>query len=257
MPVHPPAWGSGASPERRGSTRASPVTWIICPRALVISNHAGIAAGLAAGARRGVLMKAETVLERLRKVPTVAFDKTGTLTADRPEVTDVVGLTMPETKVLSLAAALEAGSSHPLGAAIVSRAGAEAVPIPPATAAAAMPGEGVTGRVGGLDVALVSPPAVAKRAAGDAALAARIATLGDAGKTVSVLLAGSEAAGLVAMRDEPRPDAAAGLRALAGDGIATVMLTGDDPRVAAALGQTLGIPVRAGLLPADKRRSSA
>jgi Cd2+/Zn2+-exporting ATPase len=225
-----------------------------CPCALVISTPAAIAAGLSAGARRGLLLKGGAVLENLRNVKAVALDKTGTLTEGRPKVTDVVGVAMPAQKMLSLAAALETGSSHPLAVAILSRAKADKVPIPPAAAAKAIPGKGVTGRVGGIEVFLASPKAAEERVALGDDLKARIAALNDAGKTVSVVIAGAEVAALIAIRDEPRPDAAAGLKALRDAGIEIVMLTGDNERTANAIGRSLDIPVRAGLLPQDKQR---
>ncbi len=101
-----------------------------CPCALVISTPAAIAAGLSAGARRGLLLKGGAVLEGLRKITAVAFDKTGTLTEGKPVVTDIVAIGRSEKQVLSLAAALESGSSHPLAIAILARAAADKVPIP-------------------------------------------------------------------------------------------------------------------------------
>ncbi len=102
-----------------------------CPCALVISTPAAIAAALSAGARRGLLMKGGTVLEGLGAIKAVAFDKTGTLTEGRPKVTDIVAIGRSEDQVLSLAAALETGSSHPLALAILGRAKAAGVPVPP------------------------------------------------------------------------------------------------------------------------------
>jgi len=225
-----------------------------CPCALVISTPAAIAAGLSAGARRGLLLKGGAVLEQLRRVTLVAFDKTGTLTEGKPLVTDVIGLSMPQAKVLSLAAALETGSSHPLAVAILARAKADRVPVPPTTAAKAVPGKGVTGKIGGLEVFLASPATAQERVPLDEAVEAQIAAFNDAGKTVSVVLAGNAAAGLIAMRDEPRADAVTGVKALHDMDIGTVMLTGDNQRTAEAIGGTLGIKVRAGLLPEDKQR---
>jgi Cd2+/Zn2+-exporting ATPase len=229
------------------------VLLIGCPCALVISTPAAIAAGLSAGARRGLLLKGGAVLEGLRNVTVVALDKTGTLTEGRPRVTDIIGLGLSEAKVLSLAAALETGSSHPLAVAILARAGADRVPVPPAAGAKAVPGKGVTGKVGGAEVALYSPRAAAEAVTLADDVTARIAALNDAGKTVSVLVVDGAAAGLVAIRDEPRSDAAAGLKTLRDDGIETVMLTGDNERTARAIGGDLGIAVRAGLLPEDKQ----
>ncbi|UVK37899.1 cadmium-translocating P-type ATPase [Mesorhizobium sp. AR10] len=225
-----------------------------CPCALVISVPAAIAASLSAGARRGLLMKGGAVLEGLGKVTAVALDKTGTLTEGKPVVTDVVAIGISEKEVLSLAAALETGSSHPLALAILRKAKADRVPVPPAAEAKALGGKGVVGRVGGKNVFLGSPIAAGEKAALPADQAARIAELNDEGKSVSVLLISDVLAGFIAMRDEPRPDAQAGLKALTDAGIRTVMLTGDNQRTAAAIGKQLGIEVRAELLPEDKQR---
>ncbi|GLQ12420.1 ATPase [Devosia yakushimensis] len=226
-----------------------------CPCALVISTPAAIAAGLSAGARRGLLLKGGAVLESLRKIDMVALDKTGTLTEGRPQVTDVVGLARPEGKVLSLAAALETGSSHPLAVAIMAKAREAKAPVPPAGASKAVPGKGVAGKVGGEEVYLASPRAAEEKAPFDDALRQRIAAFNDEGKTVSVLLVGKEIAGLLAIRDEPRDDAIAGLQMLRESGIGTVMLTGDNERTARAIGAKLGVDdIRAGLLPEDKQR---
>ncbi len=224
-----------------------------CPCALVISTPAAIAAGLSAGARRGLLVKGGAVLEALRTVDVVALDKTGTLTEGRPHVTDIVGLGLPASRLLSLAAALETGSSHPLAVAILARARADKVAIPPAAGVKAVPGQGVTGNVGGTAVALLSPRAAAETIPLGDDVDATIAAFNESGKTVSVLIADGIAAGLLAIRDEPRGDAAAGLKALRDGGIETVMLTGDNERTARAIGDELGIPVRAGLLPQDKQ----
>ena len=225
-----------------------------CPCALVISTPAAIASGLSAGARRGLLLKGGAVLEGMRNVTTVALDKTGTLTEGKPKVTDIVAIGRPEARVLSLAAALETGSSHPLALAILGRAKADGVPVPPAAVARAVAGKGVTAKVGGEDVFLASPKAADELASLSATLSEQIAGFNAEGKTVSVLLVDNQPAGLIAMRDEPRADAIAALARLKDEGIATVMLTGDNEATARAIGKGLGISVRAGLLPDDKQR---
>ncbi len=225
-----------------------------CPCALVISTPAAIAAALSAGARRGLLLKGGAVLEQLRTVNLVAMDKTGTLTEGKPKVTDIVGVGRTASQVLSLAAALETGSSHPLALAILARAKADKAPIPPAFDIKAIPGKGITGSVGGEIAFLASPKAAAERVSVPDKLRTRIEAFNDEGKTVSVLLANDQIAGIFAIRDEPRPDAKAGLAALREAGIDTVMLTGDNLRTATAIGATLGMDVRAGLLPEDKQR---
>jgi Cd2+/Zn2+-exporting ATPase len=230
------------------------VLLIGCPCALVISTPAAIAAGLSAGARRGLLLKGGAVLETLGRITAVAFDKTGTLTEGKPKVTDVVAGARSESQVLSLSAALETGSSHPLATAILARAAELGVPVPPAAKVTAVPGKGLTGSVGGLVLFLGSPQAAQERVPLSQDEAARITSLNGEGKTVSVLLAGETVAGIIAMRDEPRPDAVRGLQELRKAGIKTVMLTGDNQRAAEAIGRSLGIAPQGELLPQDKMR---
>ncbi|WP_064713801.1 heavy metal translocating P-type ATPase [Rhizobium bangladeshense] len=225
-----------------------------CPCALVISTPAAIAASLSAGARRGLLMKGGAVLETLGKVTMVAFDKTGTLTEGKPRVTDIVSFGLGEAQLLSRAAVLEQGSSHPLALAILNRARMDGVPVPPALELEALPGKGVTGEVGGETVDLLSPPAARERGALNAGQEARIAGLNDEGKSVSVLLVNGLVAGLIAMRDEPREDAEAGLSALKSAGVKAMMLTGDNKRTAAAVADMLGIDWRGEMMPEDKQR---
>lgn len=225
-----------------------------CPCALVISTPAAIAASLSAGARRGLLLKGGAVLEALRTITAVAFDKTGTLTEGKPLVTDVVEFGHSTADILRLAAALETGSGHPLAKAILQRAMMDNIPVQQITDAMSIGGKGITGTVNGTQAFLGSTQAAGERAGLTAEQLARIATLNDEGKIVSVLIADGKVAGVIAMRDEPRADARAGLKALHDVGIKTVMLTGDNQRTAEAIGKHLDIEVRAGLLPQDKLR---
>ncbi|MDQ0469448.1 heavy metal translocating P-type ATPase [Labrys wisconsinensis] len=233
------------------------VLLIGCPCALVISTPAAIASGLSAGARRGLLMKGGVVLETLARVTDIAFDKTGTLTAGRPRLTGLVALGRSETDVLVLAAALEAGSSHPLAEAVLAEAAARSLPVRPAAEAAAVGGKGVAGRLDGVDLFLGSPRAAAERLgwlAPPPDVAVPLERLEAEGNTVSVLLADGVPAGLIAFADKARPDALPALQALRRRGMGLVMLTGDNRRTAEAIGRTLGIEPRAELLPEDKLR---
>ncbi|WP_211102957.1 heavy metal translocating P-type ATPase [Azospirillum sp. B21] len=236
--------------------RALAVLLIGCPCALVISTPAAIAAGLSNGARRGLLLKGGAVLEALGRITTVAFDKTGTLTEGRPRVTDLIPFSGSEAELLADAAALEAGSSHPLARAILAAAAERDIAPPAADEVTALPGAGLQGRVGGLAVALLSPKAAAPSLTAEQA--ERVAALAQAGKTVSVLLVegqgGGRAAGLIALRDEPRADARQGIEALDRAGIRSLMVTGDTAETAAAVAGMLGVEAHAQLLPEDKLR---
>lgn len=225
-----------------------------CPCALVISTPAAIAASLSAGARRGLLLKGGAVLETLGTITAVALDKTGTLTEGKPKVTDIIGFGHSEAEVLTFAAALETGSSHPLAKAILDKAAVDKAQVPAASDARALGGKGVTATVKGKAVFLGSPQAAGDRVALSAEQTAQITALNDEGKTVSVLIIGETLAGAIAMRDEPRADAKTGLKALTDAGVKIVMLTGDNRRTATAIGSELGIEVRAELMPEDKQR---
>ncbi|MFS2013548.1 heavy metal translocating P-type ATPase [Azospirillum sp. CT11-132] len=232
--------------------RALAVLLIGCPCALVISTPAAIAAGLSNGARRGLLLKGGAVLEALGRITTVAFDKTGTLTEGRPRVTDLVPFGAGEAELLADAAALEAGSSHPLARAILAAAAERGIAPPAAGEVTVLPGAGLNGRVAGRMVALLSPQAAAS--ALRPAQAEQAAAFAGTGKTVSVLLMDGIAAGLIAMRDEPRPDAHSGIAALDRAGIRSLMVTGDNARTAGAVAGALGMTAHAELLPEDKLR---
>jgi Cd2+/Zn2+-exporting ATPase len=229
--------------------RGLAVLLIACPCALVISTPAAIASGLAAGARKGLLVKGGAALETLGKVATVAFDKTGTLTLGRPQVSDIVAFEGEASALLSKAAAVEKGSSHPLGLAIIARAEAEGLTLPIAYGVTATPGKAVTGRLKSGFVSVGSPRFAAEQAQLSAEQVARLQALESEGKTVVVVLESKRALGALALRDEPRPDAVQGLAQLRAMGLRTVMLTGDNARAARAIGEALQIEAEAELLP--------
>ncbi|TXN07929.1 cadmium-translocating P-type ATPase [Methylobacterium sp. WL103] len=227
---------------------------IACPCALVLSTPAAIASGLAAGARRGLLVKGGAALETIGRVRTVAFDKTGTLTAGRPRVTDVLPFVpdMTDRTLLGLAAAVEAGSSHPIARALLERAEADGIPLRPVRDARAVPGKAVQATVAGRMVVVASPRHAVTLASLAPEAEAAVQALEEAGKTAVVVVRDGEALGVVAVRDEPRPDAQAGVAALRRLGVECVMLTGDNRRTGEAIAKGLGLSVRADLLPGDK-----
>ncbi len=237
--------------------RGLAILLIGCPCALVISTPAAIAAGLASGARRGLLMKGGAVLESLGGITHAAFDKTGTLTEGRPAVTDILpAAPFSEVDLLRLAAGLEAGSSHPLARAVLAAAESVGITPPAASLVRAVPGRGLTGEVDGASLFLgaLGPARAAAGGSLDAELVAAAERLGAEGRTVAVLLVKGVPAGLLAFADQPRADARAGLDTLRGLGIEPLMLTGDQIAPAEAVGRTLGLDVHAGLLPEDKQR---
>lgn len=214
-----------------------------CPCALVISTPAAITSGLAAAARRGALIKGGAALEQLSRVQHIAFDKTGTLTVGKPQVTGVYPQDISENELLMLAAAVEQGSTHPLALAIVREAQARGLNIPPATAQRALVGSGIEAVVEGKKVLI---------AAAGKSSHPEVEALEQAGQTVVILSQEGVAKGMLALRDTLRGDAKEAVAALHQLGVQGVILTGDNPRAAAAIASELGLEFRAGLLPADK-----
>ncbi|WP_293798692.1 heavy metal translocating P-type ATPase [uncultured Bosea sp.] len=232
--------------------RALALLLIGCPCALVISVPAAIAAALSAGARQGLLMKGGVVIETAAKTGLVAFDKTGTLTQGKPGVTDVVALTGSETDVLTYAAAVEHGSAHPLAEAVLERTRTDGIAYKPAAEAAALAGQGVTGKVDGRAVFVGAPRHAESRAPFDKRARMAAEELEAAGKTVAAVVVDGALAGFIALRDEPREDAAATIAELKAMGIRSTMLTGDNARTGAAIAAGLGMEHKAELMPDDK-----
>ncbi|WP_245875498.1 heavy metal translocating P-type ATPase [Puniceibacterium antarcticum] len=232
--------------------RALALLLIGCPCALVISVPASIASALSAGARRGLLMKGGAVIEAAARTTHVAFDKTGTLTLGRPRITDIVPFRGTEAEVLELAAGIEAGSSHPLAVAILSRAEANGVAPLPASGARALPGKGAEAMVAGASAWIGSPRFAESSGVFDDTARSRAAALEMEGKTVVAVFRAGLLVGLLALRDEPRPDAGDAVRQLKVLGVDAVMLTGDNGRTAAAISAILGMDHRAELMPGDK-----
>lgn len=223
-----------------------------CPCALVISTPAAITSGLAAATRRGALIKGGAALEQLGQVQTIAFDKTGTLTEGKPTVTDVLPAEgLSEQQLLAIAAAVEAGSHHPLAQAIVNRAAENGAALPLAEGRRALAGIGVEGKIDG-KIILISAPGKLTESQMSSKWRNQVATLETAGKTAVVVLQDGQAIGLLALRDTLRSDAKQAIAELAQLGVRGVMLTGDNPRAAAAIADELGIDYRAGLMPEDK-----
>lgn len=220
-----------------------------CPCALVISTPAAITSGLAAAARQGALIKGGAALERLSRVNMMAFDKTGTLTAGKPQISHIQPFgVMAENNLLTIAAAVEQGSTHPLARAIVSEAERRALRLPQAAQQQTLAGSGIRAAIDGVTYQLLTPREVSHL---DNAQQQQIAQLEAQGQTV-VLLLQEQVLGALALQDQLRTEALSALSELKKLGVNSMMLTGDNPRAAAAIAAKLNIDYRAGLLPADK-----
>ncbi|MDE9460639.1 zinc/cadmium/mercury/lead-transporting ATPase [Xenorhabdus bovienii] len=223
-----------------------------CPCALVISTPAAITSALAAATRRGALIKGGAALEQLGLVTTIALDKTGTLTEGKPRVTEIEPVeSISVETLLALAGAVESGSHHPLAKAILNAAENKGVTVVEAEHRKALAGIGVEGRLSGQKILVAAPGRLPENTL-STAWKQRVTELESSGKTAVAVVQGEQFVGLIAMQDTLRQDAIDAIRALKKQGVNAVMLTGDNPRAAAAIADQLGIDYRAGLLPEDK-----
>lgn len=229
---------------------------IACPCALGIATPAALMVGVGKGAEAGILIRGGEVLERAEKLDTVLFDKTGTLTRGEPTVTDVVPLGgYPAAEILTLAAAVEVGSEHPLGEAIVRAARHRGLDLPKVSAFEAIPGHGIRGTVNGHLVLLGNRRLFKREGIEPAAAEESLTRLEAEGKTAMLVGCEKTLAGVVAVADTLKPEAREAVAALRQEGIAVVLLTGDNERTAKAIAREVGIDqVIAEVLPGDKAR---
>jgi P-type Cu+ transporter len=227
---------------------------IACPCALGLATPMSIMVGVGRGARAGVLIKNAEALERMEKVDTLVVDKTGTLTQGAPTVTSVVPVAgWSETRLLTLAAAVERASEHPLAQAITAAATDRGLALPAVEDFDAPPGRGVTGRVDGRLVQLGSSDFLTSEGVDVQALAGQVDSLRGDGATVVHVAVDGQRAGLVAVADPVKDTTAAALAALREQHIQVVMLTGDNRTTAQAVARSLGIDrVEAQVLPDRK-----
>jgi len=228
---------------------------IACPCALGLATPISITTAAGRGAQAGVLIKDAEALERMAGVDTLIVDKTGTLTMGKPKLTDTVALgDVTETDLLSLAAALERGSEHPLAEAIVEGAEAQGAPRQEATDFDAVTGKGVQGRVGGRAVALGNAAMMREMGLDTAQAESKADTLRAEGKTAMFVALDGALVGIVAVADPIKESTAQAIRELHAQGLRVIMATGDNERTAQAVAGKLGIDeVRAGILPEAKK----
>ena len=228
---------------------------IACPCALGLATPTAIMAGTGVAAGAGILIKDAEVLEIARTLKIIAFDKTGTLTVGRPTLAQHVAVNGDDAGVLRLAAALQAGSEHPLASAVTQAA--SALEVPQASNVRALAGRGLEGEVAGRDLLLGSSRLMQESGVDLEAMAARGDELAAHGHSVSWLAERTPGEvrllGLLAFRDEPRPEARAAIRTLHDQGLRTAMITGDNAGAAQAVADAIGIDdVSAEVLPGNK-----
>ncbi len=231
---------------------------IACPCSLGLATPAAILVGTGRGAQLGILIKSPEALETLHRIDTVVLDKTGTLTTGQPVVTEVMPLgDCSADRLLTLAAAVEQGSEHPLAAAVVRAAQARGLALPPVDQFAAAPGRGASGRVGDHRVLVGSGRWLSAQGGGPVPSPAA-APLAAAGQTPVWVAVDGQAIGLLGLADPPRVDSAAAVEDLRRAGVEMVMITGDAAATAMAVARQVGIEqVQAEVLPADKAAAVA
>src|SRR3989339_252890 len=211
---------------------------ICCPHALGLAVPLVVAKSTALSAKNGLLIKNRTAFENARKITTIVFDKTGTLTVGKFQVSKIVSLTegLSENELLKYAAALEQNSEHPIATGIMQKAKILAIKIPVVSSFKAITGKGVEAAIEGYDVKIVSPGYLKEL---NIELPEHYMT--DASETVVFILINNQLAGYIALSDTIRPESAGAIRALGIDNIKSVLLTGDNKRVAETVARKLGM----------------
>lgn len=225
------------------------VVVIACPCALGLATPTALMVGTGRAAKMGVLIKNGEALETVNDVKTIIFDKTGTITEGKPRVTDIVG---PQQQVLEVAASLEAASEHPLASAVMQRASDEGIQPQPVTDFQAIEGKGVTANLAG-QTAFVGSNKLSMDYQVSPELKQHFSKLQDEAKTVILVGLNKQIIGLLAIQDVPKANAKQAIADLKAQGLKTVMLTGDNERVAQSIAQDVGIDdVIANVLPNEK-----
>jgi len=233
--------------------RFTAVLVIACPCSLGLATPTAIMVGTGKGAEKGILIRSGEHLEKAHKIDTVVLDKTGTVTKGEPEVTDVIEIGQKREDLLSLAAAAERNSEHPLAAAIVRHAQSEGTDIPPAESFEAIPGRGVKASIQGKQVLVGNVRLMADLEIDTSAVSQQLDRLEAQGKTAMLVAVDRQIAGLIAVADTVKETSGAAIDALKKMGITVYMLTGDNERTAKAIASQVGIDkVLAEVLPEHK-----
>ena len=234
--------------------RGISVLVISCPCALGLATPVAIMVGNGLGARNGILFKTAASLEAAGRTQIVALDKTGTITSGEPRVTDILPAEgVSESELLTLAASLEQKSEHPLAKAVLAYAETETIACPDVTDFAALPGNGLSARLDGMEIYGGNAEFIAAKASVPAELQAEAARLAAEGKTPLFFGGAGRLMGVIAVADTLKEDSPRAIQELQNMGIRVVMLTGDNQRTADAIGRQAGVDeVIAGVLPDGK-----
>ena len=234
--------------------RGISVLVISCPCALGLATPVAIMVGNGLGARNGILFKTAASLEAAGRTQIVALDKTGTITSGEPRVTDILPAGgVSESELLTLAASLEQKSEHPLAKAVLAYAETETIACPDVTDFAALPGNGLSARLDGMEIYGGNAEFIAAKASVPAELQAEAARLAAEGKTPLFFGGAGRLMGVIAVADTLKEDSPRAIQELQNMGIRVVMLTGDNQRTADAIGRQAGVDeVIAGVLPDGK-----
>ncbi|MEK6938962.1 MAG: heavy metal translocating P-type ATPase [Nanoarchaeota archaeon] len=210
---------------------------IACPCALGLATPTAIMVGTGKGAKEGILIKGGEALETAHELKAVVFDKTGTITKGQPAVTDILPNKISEKAFLEIAGSIEKSSEHPLAEAIVNKAKTENISWKKVTHFKAIPGKGISAKIGTKTYSLGSPKMVSV----DSVWKNRIQDLEEQGKTVMVLAEGKKVLGAIAVADEIKEDSPEAIRRLKKLGLRVYMITGDNQRTAKAIAKKVGI----------------
>ena len=234
--------------------RGISVLVISCPCALGLATPVAIMVGNGLGAKNGILFKTAASLEAAGRTQIVALDKTGTITSGEPKVTDILPAEgVSETELLTLAAALERRSEHPLAKAVLAYTEANAMDGPEVSDFSALPGNGLSARLDGAEIFGGNAALIETKVAVPAVLKEKAAALAKEGKTPLYFGGAGRLLGVVAVADTIKEDSPRAIRELQNMGIRVVMLTGDNQRTADAIGKQAGVDeVIAGVLPDGK-----
>ena len=234
--------------------RGISVLVISCPCALGLATPVAIMVGNGLGAKNGILFKTAASLEAAGRTQIVALDKTGTITSGEPRVTDILPAEgVSESELLTLAASLEQKSEHPLAKAVLAYAETETIACPDVTDFAALPGNGLSARLDGMEIYGGNAEFIAAKTSVPAELQAEAARLAAEGKTPLFFGGAGRLMGVIAVADTLKEDSPRAIRELQNMGIRVVMLTGDNQRTADAIGRQAGVDeVIAGVLPDGK-----